>query len=196
MAGLGTLGLFRLTSDLSLLLHHDPVLSNEAATKAYVDGFLPLAGGTLTNIAPQLHITGASTQLTLDKTGATAANILQGQRNGTARWSLFLGNGTAEPGDGTGSDFQISRHNDAGTIGGPAAFTISRSSTQAVTISGPVTINNSLTVTGGISNTIGRINSTIVRLTSFVNATPADGDLWYDGTNLNFRKGATTVVVA
>jgi hypothetical protein len=28
------------------------------------------------------------------------------------------------------------------------------------------------------------------------NLTPQDGDLWYDGTHLNFQQGATTVVVA
>ena len=29
----------------------------------------------------------------------------------------------------------------------------------------------------------------------FINAVPQDGDVWYDGTNLNFRQGATTIAL-
>ncbi len=41
--------------------------------------------------------------------------FIQGQKSGIPRWSVFLGNSTADSGSNVGSDFQINRHNDAGT---------------------------------------------------------------------------------
>jgi len=44
-----------------------------------------------------------------------ASPYIQGQKGGLPQWSIFLGNATPRSGSNAGSDFQLNRHNDAGT---------------------------------------------------------------------------------
>lgn len=87
-----------------------------------------------------------------------------------ARWTVtFLDGSVAESGGDTGSNFNILRFHDAG--GAPA---------KCLTI---------IRATGVVSLNAG------LNLQPATNAAPADGDLWYDGTHLNFRHGGTTTAL-
>lgn len=78
--------------------------------------------------------------------------FIQGQKSGTPRWSVILGNSTADSGSNVGSDFQINRHNDAGaTIDSP--IIISRS-TGVVTLSQPLPVGSG--GTGGTTQATAR----------------------------------------
>jgi hypothetical protein len=64
-----------------------------------------------------LTINKADPSIVLQKTnGAAQQNIIYGTTNATARWSVTLGNGTAEAGSNAGSDLDIARYNDDGTF--------------------------------------------------------------------------------
>lgn len=104
--------------------------STKLATTAFVAAaaaavpYLPLAGGTLTGALAINRPSGASRTFS----GMTGVN---------ARWSLELGNTTAEGSGNAGSDFVLTRYNDAGvSLGSPLA--INRASGSTV-LSGPVT---------------------------------------------------------
>lgn len=76
-------------------------------------GALPLAGGTLTG---NLSISKNTPLLVLNKSASGQANYIQGQMGGAGRWLLTLGDTTAEGGANAGSDFSITRYNDAGVF--------------------------------------------------------------------------------
>ena len=100
--------------------------------------------------------------------GSSASLIAKNPNNAT-RWTAEFINQDAESGSDTGSNFQIKRWRDAGPP--PiACLTISRA-------------------TGVVSLATG------LNLQPATNAAPQDGDLWYDGTHLNFRHGTTTTVL-
>lgn len=75
--------------------------------------FLPLAGGTLTG---NLSISKNTPLVVLNKSASGQANYIQGQMGGAGRWLLTLGDITAEGGANAGSDFSITRYNDAGVF--------------------------------------------------------------------------------
>lgn len=81
------------------------------------------------------------------------------------RWDICLGNGNTESGGNTGSDFAVRRYNDTGQY-----------------------------ISGGDPLTIVR-SSGALRLGVTTNSSPQDGDLWYDGTHLNFHHGGTTTAI-
>lgn len=74
----------------------------------------------------------------LNRTGTSQASI-RGQKNGLLRWTTNYGSATAESGGNTGSDFLISRYDDAGNII-DTVLQINRAS-GAITSTGDVTIN-------------------------------------------------------
>jgi hypothetical protein len=53
--------------------------------------------------------------LVLNKTASGQFLSLRGSTNGSLRWEMPLGNGTAESGSNAGSDFEIASYTDAGT---------------------------------------------------------------------------------
>lgn len=98
---------------------------------------------------------------------------VQGQKSGVPRWSVFLGNPTAESGANVGSDFQINRHNDAGaTIDVPIivprstglltlAQGLAFSGTAAATSRANMGLGTSAVENIGTSgNAIGKLNAT------------------------------------
>jgi Chaperone of endosialidase len=107
-------------------------------------GYLPLAGGTLTgNLTvastpnPTIAITASAANnyatLSLAKTGTGQAQI--NGYNGvpataTMRWNLCLGDGVAEGGGNSGSNFVLNNYTNAGAYIGPA-LTINRSNSAA-----------------------------------------------------------------
>jgi len=88
--------------------------------------FLPLTGGTLTGL---LTVTnpGDYPQVVINSDPNFSPQVL-GQVNGINRWTLALGDGTAENGGDEGSQFSISSWSDAGTfIGTPISIHRGRS---------------------------------------------------------------------
>ena len=90
-----------------------------AANSAWVDiatgvaaVYLALTGGILTG---DLTISKTSPGLLLNKPAAGTPAYMKGMTNNVDRWSMRLGNDTAEGGANTGSDFELRRFNDGGT---------------------------------------------------------------------------------
>jgi hypothetical protein len=79
----------------------------------YVSGgpFLALTGGTLTG---PLSVQYSNPQISLIKTAAGQFAAIFGLNGSNNRWAIAFGDPTAEGGSNTGSNFLISRYNDAG----------------------------------------------------------------------------------
>lgn len=92
---------------------------------------LPLAGGTLTG---NLSISKNTPLVVLNKGASGQASYIQGQMGGAGRWLLTLGDTSAEGGANAGSDFSITRYNDAGVLQS-SPIAISRAS-------GAITLND------------------------------------------------------
>ena len=75
----------------------------------------------------------------LNKPASGQTNLINGFTNGSARWTMALGNSLAESGSNAGSDFVLSRFNDAGALLG-TALTVRRSD-GIVTATGPIIAN-------------------------------------------------------
>ena len=93
------------------------------------------SGSAQFNQSPAINTVTAGTgaNLTFNAPSTLAVNLF-GQKAGSNRWQVILGNNTAESGGNTGSDFVINRFNDAGTLI-DAPLTINRA-TGAVTFIG------------------------------------------------------------
>lgn len=94
--------------------------------------FVASAGGTMTGNLT-IAVTAGSI-LNLDSPGTTANN-LRGLRGGSLRWDITPGDAAAESTGSVGTDFRISRYNDAGAWQGyPVSI---RRTTGAVSIGAP-----------------------------------------------------------
>jgi hypothetical protein len=120
--------------------------STQLATTAFVNGYLPLIGGTLTGGLGIQPTIGTSPIIVLNAAGAGLGNYVYGQVATKARWAMQLGNSAAESGSNAGSDFGIVRYNDTG-VGLDTALKIARVDASA-TFSGVVTVTNRLVVSG------------------------------------------------
>ena len=67
------------------------------------------------NFTADQTITKATPVLRLNKAASGQFASYRGSTNGSLRWEMPLGNGTAESGSNAGSDFEIASYNDAGT---------------------------------------------------------------------------------
>jgi hypothetical protein len=104
-------------------------------------GAVAKAGDTMTGNLTIATAAG-NAYVTLNHTPGNEANIV-GQRNGSTRWQLNLGNTVAESGSNAGSDFYIGRYSDAGAwINNP--LVINRA-TGNVTMAGNVTASGNVT---------------------------------------------------
>jgi collagen triple helix repeat protein len=102
--------------------------------QATADGlYVNVTGDTMTG---DLTMTKASPVFTLNKTGGTVDAAIFGKSNGVLRWAIDVADAIAETGSNTGSNFQIFRYNDAGTIIG-APVQISRATGVASFASQP-----------------------------------------------------------
>jgi hypothetical protein len=111
----------------ALTLVAPPVNPTDAAAKSYVDTKLPLAGGTLTG---NLTFSYGNPTVVLNSQASGQNHSITGSVNGLNRWSINLGNATAESGSNAGSDFDIYNCNDAGAIIG-TALRINRANSTA-----------------------------------------------------------------
>jgi hypothetical protein len=91
------------------------------------------AGDTMTG---NLQINKSNPSLVLQKTAAGQANQLAGYNGANPRWSLALGDSSAEGGSNAGSNFALYRYTDAGGLI-DTPLTIART-TGGVTLTGPL----------------------------------------------------------
>jgi len=111
----------------AVMLNMDPTLPLQAATKQYVDVQIAAAphvlktGDTMTG---DLTITDLDPAVVLDCTAVGSA-ALRGYKAGLQRWSIEVVNADPDIGGNVGSNFQITRYDDTGTIV-DQPFTISR----------------------------------------------------------------------
>lgn len=115
-------------------------------------GNVPLLNGANTWGANQIIGGFISPNLTLNGSTTGSSNVIAGQKTSLTRWAIIPGNGTAEGGSNTGSDFQITRYNDAGT-GVDNPVTISRS-TGIMTLVQPLPVGSG--GTGGATQSTAR----------------------------------------
>lgn len=77
------------------------------------NGKVAATGGTMTG---DLAIEKATPTLAMRKLASGQANIIAGYHNATLRWTVSLGDTTAESAGNAGSDFTLNRYNDGGGI--------------------------------------------------------------------------------
>ena len=136
------------------------------------------AGGTLTG---PMTVTMASPQISLNAAAAGQPRSLFGLTNGLNRWQLAVGNGTAESGSNAGSDFSLSRFNDAGTFIDNAIL-IGRSNGAVVMNDGVITGHTGFAGGWAVNNTAGVVFSPATGLVAenpsnalYLNKIGADG---------------------
>jgi hypothetical protein len=89
----------------------------------------------------------------LNKPVATQQNIIYGQTAGSTRWTITLGNSTAEGGSNAGSDFALNRYSDAsGIIDSPISI---------IRSTGQVTFNQAASASGPTINAAASQNATL-----------------------------------
>lgn len=90
------------------------------ATTGAVGPYLPLVAGSGNSVTGNLYMVpgSGSALFIMRKSGSGQANDIYGKSATDAanRWALSLGNTDAEAGAGSGSNFAVSRFNDAGTF--------------------------------------------------------------------------------
>lgn len=142
-----------------------PVISGSASTWG---GFL---NGDLDSIdaivfSNQQAIGALNTQLTanaltLNKPNVAASSVVVGASLGLDRWAVYLGDGTAESGSNSGSNFSVARFTDGGTYI-DAPFSIIRQTgnatfTQNVYVNG--TVQAAAVVSTGDVDASGNVNA-------------------------------------
>lgn len=97
----------------------DGYIQIDGVDKIKIDGGGVLYADTIaprTTTAISLSSVAAHAIFSINKpTGAYTAAVF-GSRSGLSRWAIDLGNSTTESGSNVGSDFQISRYADAGSV--------------------------------------------------------------------------------
>jgi hypothetical protein len=165
-----------------------PTLSNEVATKNYVDSFVGgsdtqvqfndggvLAGdagltfdkttndltvGGQATIGSILNVDG--TKIILDTSTSASSRGLDLRTAGVQDWLLFQG--------GSSNDLRLVRYDLGGVFQGNV-FIVDRST-------GKTTYSNDFEITGNLD--VGEV----LKLTSTTNASPVAGDIWYDGSGV------------
>lgn len=139
-------------------------LGYPSGTPTYANFFNGATGVSLVNKFGQTTLYGGQFYLSAP---ASSSRAMYMQTNGLNRWAAYATGGT-EPGSNVGSDYSISRYNDAGTfIDSPIGITRS---------SGLTNINDSLKVTGYFAHTQQEIDN------SYFSTAPSSGGTVTIGT--------------
>lgn len=103
----------------------------------------------------------SNASLLMNGAAGTYRNIT-GQTNGLARWTIQIGDGTAESGSNAGTNFGIYRYTDAGAlIDAPLSFI---RSSAAFTFTGSGTVNGNLVVGGAITSNTSITSATTMSI--------------------------------
>jgi hypothetical protein len=130
------------------------------ALKTDLNGYLPLTGGTITG---NLKINAANPAVNVVKGGSGNAAVLAGYNGVNPRWLMQLGDATPEAGSNGGSNFSLSRYDDAGNfLDSPISIhrgdaLISLTGSVVITTTSPgVALNK--TASGGTNVIYGNLN--------------------------------------
>lgn len=159
--------------------------------------FLLKAGDTMTGTLI-IQPPGLDATLELDKSASGKFSRLRGEMNTQLRWTLDLGDSTAEGGTNTGSNFSVGRWNDGGSfIDTP--FSIARSTgtatfAQAVRVepaSGNPTIVVNKAASGGSSQIVGQLGGANRWNMQLGNTTADAGNAGSDFQLVRYNDGGT-----
>ena len=117
----------------------------------------------LDSIDAQVHdanlVVTSSQRIVLNTPAAPAANSISGQAAGSMRWTMYLGDGSAESGGNAGSNFLLQSFNDAGAyLDTPLSINRATSTatfSQTLNVAG--NISTGATITGGAVNSNGNM---------------------------------------
>jgi hypothetical protein len=169
-----------------------------AQVSASLSAYLPLTGGTLSGslaVTNAVGINGAAGQwANLNLTRASGFGAQIASYTGAApRWTISMADATAESGSNTGSNFAVSRFNDAGTyLDSP--ITINRASgltnIVGLNVTGNATVGGSVTAGQGTGN--AQLNPGGASNAGYVGFFNAAGTRqgyvgFSDGTNMNLN---------
>jgi hypothetical protein len=144
-----------------------------AKTTANTD-YVNATGDTMTG---SLVVSQFSPVLTINKTNTASAAIINGKNSLTNRWTIQLGDGTAEGGSNAGSNFVINRHSDAGSIvGNPLSIT---RSTGLITVEGDPTAPLGIATKQYVDAKAG---VAIASVSDAAPSSPVNGQLWFDSS--------------
>jgi hypothetical protein len=142
------------------------------------------AGDTMTG---QLSVSYVSPFIRVIKAAAGQAATITGQVGANLRWTLALGDAAAETGSNAGSDFSVTRYNDAGVLLS-TPFVINRAS-------GNITVGGSITLPSNPSNPLEAAPKQYVDA-QISGLQPLDGDLTaiagLTGTNTIYYRSGTS----
>ena len=149
-------------SDTSRYAASNPAGYQTAAqVSTSLSAYLPLTGGSLsgtlgvTNVVAVNAAAGQWATLNLNRASGYG-NQIAGYTSNSPRWAIALGDGTVESGGNAGSNFSLSRFNDAGTyLDSP--ITISRTS-GLTNINAGLSVTGNATVTGSVTAGLGTGN--------------------------------------
>jgi len=133
--------------------------------------------------------TGGSPNVALDKV-AGQNNFLSGTQAGLTRWAFNLGDSAAESGSNVGSDFNLSRFNDAGVSQG-AVLTIVRS-TGAWFVPGPINVTGAVSA-GTLVGNVVQVNSSGGANWAVVTLNAATGGGTLEGRRNGVARWAITI---
>jgi Chaperone of endosialidase len=157
------------------------LINRHSDAGAYIDTPLAINRATgLVSIGPgpansTVFASGNAT-LSLNKTGTSPASLI-GTSAGLTRWNLQVGNSAAESSGNVGSDFVLTRYNDAGaTIDAP--LSINRAS-GGVTLTGGLVVPGATTIGPAASgNSAITLNKTSGAFSNFINFGTAGSTRW------------------
>ena len=196
----------------------DPIDPQDAATKDYADTKMPLDGSTPITGDVTVHKTDPT--LILDGVPGGNGNAVEGTINGKLRWMLRLGNGAPETGNNAGSDFDLYRYADDGSILGRVLMFYRATGLGIVVDGDPVepfgiatknyadkklalaggTVTGNLAVNGELLAKQGLLRFTTTAGAGYINwqgggnyVLGGGGTIWHSG---NFNPAASTYIVS
>jgi hypothetical protein len=141
--------------------------------------YIPLAGNV--NVSGTLTFNFANAATIWNKAASGQTIALQGKTAGVLRWQIAFGDGSVESGSNAGSNFVLSRYQDASNIKIDDPLTISRATGLATVIADPTAALGVATKQyvdakpGGAS------------IAASAPATPVSGQLWWHSTEKTLR---------
>ena len=176
----------------------DPVDPQDAATKAYADTKIAIAGGS--TFTGDVIIDNDDPTFTLDGIPGTK-NSIYGQKNDKNRWEIVLGDATAEAGSNAGSNFDLNNYADDGTLLGNVLFgtrstgllTVKADPTAALGIATKQYADTRLPLAGGVITGNLTVNGQLTAAQNLIALGASGGFLQWNGGGSYTLGGGGTV---